>query len=248
MMAWHDLAHLFAAAKLPGGYRFEMLGRGEVRAVVERVDGWYPDIGVGAASCFGQPEFYWREVMFDSQADADFIVVCIKHAHEIVGVIACEREPEAQTLYGRLVIVAPGHRGAQLGLHAIAAIERLGRLLGLGLIYGLATLKIPHVQRAFECLGWQLVGIAPGYDRELLAGRGVKRVFEAIYAKVLVDAGALHQPDPTNMTPAVRSLFELLFEAPRRERDSVTTVARPLHQRVGEQASIIGRATCPKIC
>ena len=56
----------------------------------------------------------------------------------------------------------------------------------MGLVYGMATLKAPHAQRAFERAGWQLIGITPGYDREMVAPGVVKRVYEAVYAKVLV--------------------------------------------------------------
>ena len=81
----------------------------------------------------------------------------------------------------------------------------------MGMIYGMATLKIPHVQMAFENLGWQLIGITPGYDRELVAPGVVKRVYEAVYAKVLVADAGLLRPQPQNMTPKTRALFDSLF-------------------------------------
>ena len=39
----------------------------------------------------------------------------------------------------------------------------------------------------------------------------VKRVYEAVYAKVLVPDEDLLRPDPKNLTPKVKALFELLF-------------------------------------
>ena len=59
--------------------------------------------------------------------------------------------------------------------------------MGIGMIYGMATLKIPHVQSPFERLGWQIIGITPGFDREMVAPGVVKRVFEVVY-------DALHPP------------------------------------------------------
>jgi hypothetical protein len=64
---------------------------------------------------------------------------------------------------------------------------------------------------AFECSGWQLIGITPGYDSEMVAPGVVKREYEAVYAKVPVsDAGLLH-PQSRNMTARTRAFFRLLF-------------------------------------
>ena len=81
----------------------------------------------------------------------------------------------------------------------------------MGMIYGMATLKIPHVQPAFEALEWRLIGIAPGYDREMIAPGVVKRVYEAVYAKVLVAEGELLSPQTRNLTRGTRSIFHQLF-------------------------------------
>ena len=51
-----------------------------------------------------------------------------------------------------------------------------GRAMGAGFVYGLATLKVPHMQLALERAGYQLLGFAPGCDRELVAPGVVKRV------------------------------------------------------------------------
>ena len=77
-------------------------------------------------------------------------------------------------------------------------------------MYVLATLKIPNMQLALERAGYQLVGFAPGYDREVVAAGVVKRVYEAVYAKVLVpEHGGLHCPDSKNLTPKTKALFDL---------------------------------------
>ena len=92
--------------------------------------------------------------------------------------------------------------------------EAVGRRLGLGLAYGMATLKAPHAQRAFERAGWQLIGITPGFDREMVAPGVVKRVYEALYTKVLVnDAGLLH-PQRQNLTQRTQALFDWVFADP----------------------------------
>jgi hypothetical protein len=97
--------------------------------------------------------------------------------------------------------------------HAVLGLaEAAGRAMGVGLIYGMATLKIPYMQQALERMGWKLIGITP-YDREMVAPGVVKRVFEAVYAKVLDRDEDLLRPDPQNLTPATRALFDALFPA-----------------------------------
>jgi hypothetical protein len=83
--------------------------------------------------------------------------------------------------------------------------------MGAGFVYGLATLKVPHMQLALGHAGYQLLGFAPGYDRELVAPGVVKRVYEAFYAKVLVSDEDLLRPDPGNLSPKAWALFDVLF-------------------------------------
>jgi len=125
--------------------------------------------------------------------------------------VTFERAQDALTIYGRIGIVAPEHRGAKLAMRSLKLWERMGRAMGAGFIYGLATLKIPNMQVSLESLGYQLIGFTPGYDREIVASNVVKRVYEAVYCKVLVPDEELLRPDPKNLTPKVKALFELLF-------------------------------------
>ena len=69
-------------------------------------------------------------------------------------------------LYGRLIIVAPVHRWANLAAYVVKASEIIGRSMGAAFLYTMATLKIPHAQRALESAGFRLLGFFPGYDRE----------------------------------------------------------------------------------
>lgn len=93
--------------------------------------------------------------------------------------------------------------------------EAIGRALGMEMIFGMATLKVPHVQRVFETLGWQLIGITPGHDREMIEPGVVKRVYEAVYAKVLVAETGLLRPSARNLTERTRAFFRLLFPRKR---------------------------------
>lgn len=50
-----------------------------------------------------------------------------------------------------------------------------------------------------------------GFDRVEVAPGIVKRVYQAVYAKLLVAEDEVQWPDPKNMTPRAHALFELLF-------------------------------------
>ena len=122
-----------------------------------------------------------------------------------------EREQDALAIYARFGAIAQQHRGAKFGSACNGVAEALARAMGAGFIYGLATLKIPNMQLALERAGYQLLGFAPGYDREMVAPGVVKRVDEAFYAKVLVPDEDLLRPDPKNLSPKAKALFDVLF-------------------------------------
>lgn len=83
--------------------------------------------------------------------------------------------------------------------------------MGAGFVYKLATLKVPSMLLALERSGYQLLGFVPGYDREVVAPGLVKRVFEAVHAKVLVSDEELLRPDPKNFSPKAKALFDVVF-------------------------------------
>jgi hypothetical protein len=64
--------------------------------------------------------------------------------------------------------------------------------MSMGMVYGLATLKHPYFQQTFERMGWQLIGIMPGFDQELVTPGEVRRVYEAVYVKVLEPSTCYH--------------------------------------------------------
>ena len=105
--------------------------------------------------------------------------------------------------------------------------ELAGRAMGAEFFFGLATLKIPHMQHALETAGWQLIGFTSGYDREQVAPGVVKRVFEGVYTKVLVPEDEVMRPDPRNLTPKARALFDVLFpEAEKQGAQAAAGAAR----------------------
>ena len=210
-MKWLDIGEMAAGVPLPHGYRFEMLKRSDIQEVVDSIKGWFPDISVGGASIYLRSDFLGERVCLADEADKDVLVVLLRVGEDLAGVFSCERDTDTLSLYARLAVVAPEHRGVGLCRKCIMLAEFIGRRIGTGMIYGMATLKIPHVQLAFEALEWRLIGIAPGYDREMIAPGVVKRVYEAVYAKVLVAEGELLSPQTRNLTRGTRSIFHQLF-------------------------------------
>ena len=210
-MKWPAIDELPTLVPLPAGYRFERLNRASIPALIEAIQVWHPDIAVGVASCYLREDFYHQRVFLDGEAQRDVWVVVIKFNNDVVGVWSLEREVEALAIYGRLVIVAAAHRGAKLASSVMMGSEDMGRSMGAQFLYGMATLKTPFGQRALEHAGYRLLGFFPGYNREQVAPGVVKRVYEAVYGKLLVADDEVHYPDPKNLTPKARVLFELLF-------------------------------------
>lgn len=215
-MQWLTVEQITSLATLPTGYRLARLERADIPAVIGGLRQWFPGIAVGAGSVYLRESFYDRRVVFESEpytGGRDICVMLIKQADDLVGVFSCQRDRDTLALYGRMGAVAPDHRGQHLADAVIGLLEHVGRHLGMGLAYGMATTHIPCMQLALEKHGYTLAGITPGYDREMVQPGVVKRVFEALYVKVLVDSEELLLPDPRNLTPRTRALFDALFQS-----------------------------------
>jgi hypothetical protein len=212
-MPLHDIERLIAQAPLGAGYRFEMLKRTEIDELVRCVSQWFPDISVGGASCYLRRQFYERRAYLAEGPARDVVVLLLKRADELCGMFSCKLDRETQSGYAELGVAAPAHRGAHLARAGITFTEALARSQGVGFIYGMATLKNPYTQRAFEKEGWQLIGITPGYDRELISPGVIKRVYEAVYAKVLESEASILHPERHNLTPRTQSFFDWIFAA-----------------------------------
>ena len=213
-MNWPTIDAMSAMAPLPDGYRYEKLARSGIPGLIDSIKLWHPDIAVGGGSCYLREDFYASKVFLDGEAEKDIFVGLFKRGDELAGMWSWEQEPDALSLYGRLIIIAPAHRDARLASKVMPLAELAGRSMGAEFFFGLATLKIPHMQHALESAGWQLIGFTSGYDREMVAPGVIKRVFEGVYCKVLVPEEELLRPDPNHMTPTARALFEALFPSP----------------------------------
>jgi hypothetical protein len=208
---WPSIQAMATLAPLPAGYRYGRLDRGHVPALIAALGAWYPEISVGASSCYLREDFYHERVALDGDIDKDVYATTIMFGDEMVGFWSFEREVDSLAIYGRLIVLAPDHRGARLSVHALTGTESIGRSMGAAFLYALATLKNPYTQQALERAGYRLLGFFPGRDREEVAPGVVRRMYQAVYAKLLAPAEQVHWPDPKNMTPRSRALYELLF-------------------------------------
>jgi len=210
-MHWSTVEQLAAKIPLPDGFRIEPLQRSDVSALAAAIARWHPDIAVGGASCYLRESFYDEQVYFRGGPDRNVFVALFRHGDEMAGMWSWEKDPDALSLYGRLIIVAPEYRSAKLASRVMPMAEVAGRAMGAEFFFGFATLKIPHMQHALEVAGWQLIGFTSGYDQEEVAPGVVKRVFEGVYCKALVPEDDLVRPDPAHLTPRARALFDALF-------------------------------------
>lgn len=210
-MTWPTADVLTAQVPLPQGYRYALLSRTEIPALVRAVDNWFPGLAVGNASCYLREDFYLNRVFLDQEDERDFFVLLFKHGDDWAGMLSVERDKDSQVIYGRVGTISERHRGARLSKCFPPLMEAMGVAMGMGMVYSLATLKVPHMQVGFEKAGWKLIGIMPGFDRELVSPGQVKRVFEAIYVKVLVTESEFVRPKMLALTPATKVLFDLLY-------------------------------------
>jgi hypothetical protein len=208
---WASLSKIVAGVPVLRGYRLELLRPSGIPEFVAAVRAWFPAIDVGSASCFSREAFLRSRVSFCDTPNRDVLIVLIRKGDELAGLFSCERDRDALSLYARLGVVAPAHRGAGLSRTFPLLAEAIGRALQMEFAYGMATLNAPHVQRTFEAFEWSLVGITPGYDREMVAPGVVQRVYEAVYAKVLVADAHLLRPQAKNLTARTRDFFRMLF-------------------------------------
>jgi hypothetical protein len=210
-MKWPSIKEMGSLVPLPPGYSLGRLTPDNIATLIAAIKRWHPDIAVGVASCYMREDFYLNRAYFEDQTERDILVILLMFNGEMVGMWSFERELEALALYGRILIIAPEHRGAKLSTYLLKGTDQLGRWMGAAFMYAMATLKIPNVQRALETAGYRLLGFFPGYNREEVAPGVVKRVYEAVYAKLLVPENEVLRPDPKNLTPNSKVLFELLF-------------------------------------
>lgn len=212
-MHWQPDAVL-AAFEAPAGYRLEHARPADVPELTRRLREWYPDIVVGAESGHLEPSFYQREVFLQGgAADAPSIALIARPegGDAIVAALTLTYDPRARSISSRLGAVDPAHRNSTLGFLGARLLETFGRAMGAELAYYFATLKSRHQQVIAERFGFDPVGIVPAFDRDMVAPQQIRRVYEILYAKVLIAPSGVLEPDPAVMTARTRALYNHLF-------------------------------------
>ena len=210
-MNWAEIDELSSKLPIPPGYRIEQLKRSEIPDVIRCLRGWFPDITVGAESCYQREGFYSHEVSLEGEPERDVIVFLVKKDQELVAITSLQRSEDTLTLYGRLGVIAPRYRGKRLAYVGPALLEAMGRAMGMEVIYALAEFTIPNSQKVFERAGFQIVGIVPASDRLMVAPGVIKRVYEVVYVKVLAADAEILRPQAESMTPRTKALYDFLF-------------------------------------
>lgn len=213
-MKWRELSEMLNGLQPPPGYVVEQLARGDIRRVTELLRTWYPDIHVGSESRHLSPEFYENEFFLAGESrDRTFFAILVRSSDtgDIVGVQTIERNVRGLQVSSPMGVVEPSRRGYGLGHFGPLMFETVARGIGAEIAYYYSTLKSQAPQRAAERQGFKLVGLVPAFDVDAIAPGVHKRVYEALYAKVLVDPERVHVPPRETLTATTQALFDHLF-------------------------------------
>lgn len=213
-MSWRAGLAVLSSIPLPPGYVLSQMSEADVPLVTALLPTWYPDIQVGMESPHLEADFYrtHTQLVEVSEDERPILPLVIRHEGDgVVALITYECQPLAGSIACRLGVLAPEHRNGSLALLGPWLLEELGRATGAELAYYYATLKSRHQQVIAERRGFQLVGIVPGHDRDMLAEGQVKRVYEALYVKLLVPAEHVHVPPRECLTARTREVWSTLF-------------------------------------
>ena len=148
--------------------------------------------------------------MCEGNLTPNIYAVFVTQHQAIVGFMTFERQPANATLHARLGALAPSARAGFLGALGFMVFEKLGTLCGAELLLTWMTLVGRHQQLFAERRGFQLVGVVPGFDRDLVSPGRSLRVTEGLVAKLLVPETELLEPAPENMTPRTQRLLEAI--------------------------------------
>ena len=113
------------------------------------------EVAVGAASCYLRESFYLKRVFLEGESEKDVIVLLVKKARNSCDVFRGTGSRYAGAVRS-LGVVAEAHRGLHLCEAVIALTETIGRSMGMGMAFGMATLHIPYMQIALEKLGFRI--------------------------------------------------------------------------------------------
>ena len=104
-MEWKLAESTLAETQMPDGYRLTRMRSDDVRAVIEKLAAWYPDIRVGMESPHLSADFYFEETSLEGQAETPVLPLVVRHtADGVVAVITYEKNALARSITSRLVL------------------------------------------------------------------------------------------------------------------------------------------------
>lgn len=211
-MNWSAAMSVLQKTEPPANYALEVMRSADVSTVVGSLSDWYPDIVVGAESCHLTEEFYHSQTaLMDAVGERAILPIVARFHDEIVGMITYEKNVDARTITCRMGVVAPAHRGTGLALFGPILLEKIGTAIGAELALYYATLKTKDQQVLAERMRFQLVGIVPAFDRDMISPGEIKRVYEALYAKVLIPSEGVVKPPEGALSFKTRKVWHALF-------------------------------------
>lgn len=214
-MLWKPVSVLTDEIQPPAGFTIDQLGEADVEPLTARLRQWFPQVTVGGERCHLTPAFYRAKTQLrEVTEDRRIFPVVVKKGDAIVSLTTIEKDRDDLTITARMGVVDPDYRGAGLGHLGPRFVEVMGRAIGAELAYYFTTMRIPHEQVISERLGFRLVGILPGSDREPMDDGSIKRVPEALYAKLLVPESQVFTPPDGALTESTRRFWRFLFGSP----------------------------------
>lgn len=213
-MQWRSLDEMMGGLRPPENCCLEQLSRDSVDQVTALLGKWYPDIRVGTESRHLEPSFYEQYVCIQGESPDRPVYAILgkdRDTQEVIGLLTLEKNARGLQLSAAMGAVEPSQRGLGLGQFGISLLEQVGRNIGAEVVLYYSTLKMARAQRNAEHRGFKLVGLVPAFDVDAIAPNTVKRVYEAIYAKVLVGPERIQLPDWNALIPTTRALYTHLF-------------------------------------
>lgn len=210
---WPSLKELREELPLAEGLVLDWLQASDVDSLTRDLAVWYPDIVVGTESVHLDPEFYYRECALgpEPSVEKNLLPMVARRDGRVVFFMNVLRDVRGGTVSVRMGAIDPSERGTGAALLGPLLLQLCGRKMGAGLAYFYATLKAKHQQLVAERTGFTLVGILPAFDLDQVRPGTNRRVYEAVYAKVLANPDEIETPDLEHLTPRTRDLFQKLF-------------------------------------
>ncbi|WP_394832430.1 hypothetical protein LVJ94_38565 [Pendulispora rubella] len=191
------------------------MSKSDVPFVTRALEQWYPDVVIGSESHHLTEDFYYRNVQLArADEERDTLGLVLRFEGTIVGLMMLTKDAQSQSVTSRMGALAPEHRRGAVGFLGVLLLDAAARAMGAGVAYSFVTMKTRHQQVIAERYGFQIVGIMPAWDVDMIEPNRPKRVFEAIYAKVYAPRSEWHLPPPEAMTKRTRELWNFLFPQP----------------------------------